>query len=79
MSPTGRMVFPRTEPEGKPSSEGRHSIRIPTLPWHIWFIIPNKPQFAKISMKTTMTAGRSAGAVEKSVCCFVYKVKVTDD
>ena len=33
----------------------------------------------KISMKTTTTAGRSAGAVEKSVCCFVYKVKVTDD
>ena len=30
-------------------------------------------------MKTTMTAGRSAGAVEKSVCCFVYNVKVTDD
>ena len=30
-------------------------------------------------MKTTMTAGRSDGAIEKSVCCFVYKVKVTDD
>ena len=27
-------------------------------------------------MKTTMTAGRSAGAVEKSVC---YNIKVTDD
>ena len=40
--------------------EGRHSIRIPTLPWHICFIIPNKPQFGKISMKTTMTAGRSS-------------------
>ena len=24
------------------------------------FIIPNKPQFGKISMKTTMTAGRSS-------------------
>ena len=38
----------------------RHSIRIPTLAWHICFIIPNKPQFGKISMKTTMTAGRSS-------------------
>ena len=56
--------------------EGRHSIRIPTLAWHICFIISNKPQFGKISMKTTMTASRSAGAVEKSVC---YNVKVTDD
>ena len=32
---------------------------IPTLAWHICFIIPNKPQFGKISMKTT-TAGRSS-------------------
>ena len=40
--------------------EGRHSIRIPTLAWHICFIIPNKSQFGKISMKTTMTAGRSS-------------------
>ena len=39
--------------------EGRLSIRILTLAWHICFIILNKPQFAKISMKTTMTAGRS--------------------
>ena len=31
-----------------------------TLAWHICFIIPNKPQFGKISMKTTMTAGRSS-------------------
>ena len=54
------MVFPRAEPEGKPSSRGRHSIRIPTLAWHICFIIPNKPQFSKISMKTTMTACRSS-------------------
>ena len=45
MSPLGRMVFPRA---------------IPTLAWHICFIIPNKPQFGKISMKTTMTAGRSS-------------------
>ena len=29
-------------------------------PWHICFIILNKPQFGKISMKTTMTAGRSS-------------------
>ena len=56
--------------------EGRHSIRTHTLAWHICFIVSNKPQFGKISMKTTMTAGRSAGAVEKSIC---YNVKVTDD
>ena len=46
----GKTIFP----------EGRHSVRIPTLAWHICFIIPNKPQFGKISMKTTMTAGRSS-------------------
>ena len=40
--------------------DGRHSIRIPTLAWHICFIILNKPQFGKISMKTTMTAGSSS-------------------
>ena len=40
--------------------EGRHSIRILTLAWHICFVIPNKPQFGEISMKTTMTAGRSS-------------------
>ena len=56
MSPRGRIVFPR---QNHPH-EGRHSIRIPTLAWHICFIIPNKPQFGKISMKTTMTAGRSS-------------------
>ena len=32
----------------------------PRLAWHICFIITNKPQFGKISMKTTMTAGRSS-------------------
>ena len=42
------------------------------------FYYMEKKQFGKISMKT-MTAVRSAGAVEKSVCCFVYNVKVTDD
>ena len=47
-------------PRENQSPEGRHSIRIPTLAWHISFIIPNKPQFGKISMKTTMTAGRSS-------------------
>ena len=56
MSPRGRMVFPRAEPEGMNPPEGRHSIRIPTLAWHICFIIPNKPQFGKISIKTTLTA-----------------------
>ena len=30
------------------------------MAWHNFFIIPNKPQFGKISMKTTMTAGRSS-------------------
>ena len=45
--------------ENHPSS-GRHFIRIPTLAWYICFIIPNKPQFGKISTKTTMTAGRSS-------------------
>ena len=40
--------------------EGRHSIRIPTLAWYICFIIPNKSQFGKVSMKTTMTSGRSS-------------------
>ena len=38
----------------------RHSIRIPTLAWHICFIIQDKPEFGKISMKTTITAGRSS-------------------
>ena len=46
---------------------------------YLFFYTEKKQQFGKISMKTTMTAGRSAGAVEKSACCFVYKVKVTDD
>ena len=49
------MVFPRAEPEREPSSRGKT-----TLAWHICFIIPNKPQFGKISMKTTMTAGKSS-------------------
>ena len=43
-------------PEGGWFSRGR----IPTLAWHICFIIPNKPQFGKISMKPTMNAGRSS-------------------
>ena len=42
-------------PEGGWFSLGR---RIPTLAWHICFIIPNKPQFGKVSKKTTMFAGR---------------------
>ena len=60
MSPQGRMVFQGQSPRENHPPEGRHSIRIPTLAWHICFIIPNKPQFGKISMKTTMTAGRSS-------------------
>ena len=53
--------FPRgRSPRENHPHEGRHSIRIPTLAWHICFIIPNHPQFGKISMKTTMTAGRSS-------------------
>ena len=51
--------FPGSPRENHPP-EGRHSITIPTLAWHICFIIPNKPQFGKISIKTTMTAGRSS-------------------
>ena len=55
------MVFPEGGARGKTIlPRGRHSIRIPTLVWHICFIIPNKPKFGKISMKTTMTAGRSS-------------------
>ena len=46
-------------PDGM-SPRGRHSISIPTLAWHICFIIPDKPKFGKISMKTTITAGRSS-------------------
>ena len=34
--------------------EGRHSIRIPTLAWYIWFIIPNKPHFGEISIKNNV-------------------------
>ena len=55
----GRFSRGRSPREYHPP-EGRHSIRIPTLAWHICFIIPNKPQFGKISMKTTMTAGSSS-------------------
>ena len=57
MSPRGRIV---SAPRENHPPEGRHSIRILTLAWHICFVIPNKPQFGKISMKTTMTAGRSS-------------------
>ena len=34
MSPRGRMVFSRAEPEGNHPPEGRHSISIPKLAWH---------------------------------------------
>ena len=47
----GRMVFPRAKPEGKPSSRGRYSIMVSPVGCYICFIIPNKPQFGKISMK----------------------------
>ena len=53
-------VFPGRSPSENHPPEGRHSIRIPTLAWYICFIIPNNPQFGKISTKTTMTAGRSS-------------------
>ena len=46
--------------DGNHPPEGRHSIRIHTLAWHICFIIPNKPQFGNKPIKTTMTAGRSS-------------------
>ena len=42
-----------------PRGETFHQ-QLPTLAWHICFIIPNKSQFGKISMKSTMTAGRSS-------------------
>ena len=54
------MVFPRADHTGMA---------------YLFYHIEQTP-IGNISMKTTMTAGRSAGAVEKSVC---YNVKVTDD
>ena len=57
--PEGRWFSRGRSPSENHPPEGRHSIRIPTLAWHICFIILNKPQFGKISMKTTITAGRT--------------------
>ena len=74
--PEGGWFSQGRSPRENHPPEGRYSIRIPTLAWHICFIISNKPQFGKISIKTTMTASRSAGAVEKSIC---YNAMVTDD
>ena len=58
--PEGGWFSLGRSPRANHPPEGRHSIRIPTLAWHICFIIPNKPQFGSMSMKTTMTAGRSS-------------------
>ena len=58
--PEGGWFSRGQSPRENHPHKGRHSIRIPTLAWHICFIIPNKLQFGKISMKTTMTAGRSS-------------------
>ena len=58
--PEGGWFSRGRSPRENHPPEGGHSIRIPTLAWHICFIIPNKPQFGKISMKTTMTTGRSS-------------------
>ena len=58
--PEGGWFSRGRSPRENHPPEGRHSIRIPTLAWHICFIIPKKNQFGKISMKTTMTAGRSS-------------------
>ena len=58
--PEGGWFSRGQSPRENHPPEGRHSIRIPTLAWHICFIIPNKLQFGKISMKTTMTAGSSS-------------------
>ena len=69
MSPRGRMVFSQGETFHQDTHNGMAYL----------FYYTKQTPMGKISMKTTMTAGRSAGAVEKSVCCFVYKVKVTDD
>ena len=64
----GKTILPRGDiPSGYSHCHG------------IFVLLYQTNQFGKISKKTTMTAGRSAGAVEKSTCCFVYKVKVTDD
>ena len=58
--PEGGWFSRGRSPRENHPPEGIHSTRIPTLAWHICFIIPNKPQFGKISMKTTMTATRSS-------------------
>ena len=57
--PEGGWFSQGRSPRENHPPDGRHSIRIHTLAWHVCFIIPNKPQFGQISMKTTMTAGRS--------------------
>ena len=56
----GGVVFPRAEPGGKPSSRGETFHQDTHTGMAYFFIILNKPQFGKISMKTTMTAGRSS-------------------
>ena len=62
--PEGGWFSRGRSPRENHPSEGRHSFRIPTLAWHICFIIPNKPQFGKISMtasRSSENGGRFAG------------------
>ena len=54
MTPEGGWFSPRAKPERKPSSQGRYSIKVSPPGCHNCFIIPNKPQFGEISMKTTI-------------------------
>ena len=54
MSPRGRMVFPRAEPEGKPSSLGETFHQDTHTGMAYLFYHIEQTQFGKISMKATM-------------------------
>ena len=53
-------MSPRGSPRGKPSSLWETFHQDTHTGMAYLFIIPNKPQFGKMSTKTTMTAGRSS-------------------
>ena len=57
--PSGRWFSRGRSPRENHLPEGRHSIRIPTLAWYILFIIPNKPHFGEITIKTTIDLYRN--------------------
>ena len=42
--PEGGWFSRGRSPRENHPPEGKHSIMLPTLAWHIWFIIPNKPR-----------------------------------